>query len=173
MRRQVARAAALVGHFPALADAERERRVVVEEERRDVVVVDEEEDVGLLLPRAMRATGSKASKIGAQTGSLRLSRSKAKPMVGVCDAATPPMIVAILDSSSSTSAPSVDVAQAGLRQRLAHRVHVQAEHAGGELGALGDLSLRALLRRVGDRRGERGRDDDDAVVVGDDRRRPG
>ena len=40
---------------------------------------------------------------------------------------------------------SVDVAQPGLLQRLAHVVHVQAEHAGGE--------LRALLAFVGFARG--------------------
>ena len=48
-RRQLARAAAFVGHPELLADAEREVRVVIEEERRDVIVVDEEQHVGLLL----------------------------------------------------------------------------------------------------------------------------
>jgi hypothetical protein len=47
-RRQVARAAALVGHLPLLADAQREGRVVVEEEGRHVVVVDHQQDVRLL-----------------------------------------------------------------------------------------------------------------------------
>ena len=47
--RQIARAAAFVGHPVLLADAQREVRVVVEEERGDVVVVDEEQHVGLLL----------------------------------------------------------------------------------------------------------------------------
>src|ERR1700761_1405267 len=41
------------------------------------------------------AKGAKFSKIGAHTGSSRLFLSKAKPMVGVCEAAMPPMIRAI------------------------------------------------------------------------------
>ncbi len=47
-RRQGARAAALVGHFPSRADAERERRVMVEEERGGVIVVDHQQHVGPL-----------------------------------------------------------------------------------------------------------------------------
>ena len=47
--RQVALAAAFVGHLVLLANAQREGRVVVEEERSDVVVVDEEQHIGLAL----------------------------------------------------------------------------------------------------------------------------
>src|SRR6478735_7664270 len=45
---------------------------------------------------------------------------------------------------------SVDVAQAGLLERLAHLVHVEPQHAGGQLFALG-----ALVRFAGDRGFER------------------
>jgi hypothetical protein len=90
-RRQVARAAAFVGHLVLLAHAERESRVVVEEERGDVVVVDHEQHVGLALRQPAR-TGAKASKMGAQTGSSCLFLSKAKPMVGVCEQAMAPMM---------------------------------------------------------------------------------
>ena len=48
-RRQVARAAAFVGDRVAVADAEREGRVMIEEERGDVVVIDDEQNVGLLV----------------------------------------------------------------------------------------------------------------------------
>jgi hypothetical protein len=41
-------------------------------------------------------SGAKFSKIGAHTGSSRLLRSYAKPMVGVCDAAMPPMMRAMI-----------------------------------------------------------------------------
>jgi len=41
------------------------------------------------------ASGAKFLKIGAQTGSSRLLRSYAKPIVGVCDAAMPPMMRAM------------------------------------------------------------------------------
>ncbi len=37
-------------------------------------------------------TGAKASKMGAQTGSCCLFLSNAKPMVGVCEQATAPMM---------------------------------------------------------------------------------
>ena len=49
--------------------------------------------------------------------------------------------------SGSCGDGSIDVAQAGLLQRLAHLVHVQAEHAGGELVALVAFVGLALLRR--------------------------
>src|SRR6478736_6774405 len=42
---------------------------------------------------------------------------------------------------------SIDVAQAGLFQRLAHLVHVQAQHAAGQLGAL--LAFVGLARGGG------------------------
>src|ERR1700761_7618921 len=41
------------------------------------------------------ASGAKFSKIGAQTGSSRLFLSNAKPIVGVCEAAMPPIIRAM------------------------------------------------------------------------------
>src|SRR5580698_3779891 len=44
--------------------------------------------------------GAKFSKIGAQTGSFCLPASKAKPMVGVCETATPPMILAMAGSNA-------------------------------------------------------------------------
>ena len=40
-------------------------------------------------------TGSKAAKMGAQTGSSCFFWSKAKPMVGVCETAMPPMMRAM------------------------------------------------------------------------------
>jgi len=46
------------------------------------------------------ASGAKFSKIGAQTGSSRLFLSNAKPMVGVCEAAMPPMIRAMCATPS-------------------------------------------------------------------------
>jgi hypothetical protein len=44
-RRQLARAAALVGHRILLADAEREMRIVIKKERGDVIVIDEKQNV--------------------------------------------------------------------------------------------------------------------------------
>src|SRR5215831_14516438 len=41
------------------------------------------------------ASGAKFSKIGAHTGSSRLFRSYANPIVGVCEAARPPMMRAM------------------------------------------------------------------------------
>src|SRR6476659_2087461 len=41
------------------------------------------------------ASGANCAKIGAQTGSARLSRSYAKPMVGVCETAMPPTMRAM------------------------------------------------------------------------------
>src|SRR5579863_4221562 len=66
-------------------------------------------------------------------------------------------------------APSVDVFEAGFGERLTHLVHVEPEHAGGELGAL--VALVGFARRGGFGRLHRpfGRDDHDPVVVGDDR----
>jgi hypothetical protein len=44
-------------------------------------------------------SGANCSKIGAHTGSSRLSRSYAKPMVGVCETAMPPTMRAMPASS--------------------------------------------------------------------------
>ena len=91
-RRQVARAAAFVGDLVAVADAERERRVVIEEERRDVIVVDRSPARRAFAPRATRGSAQSALKIGPQTGSSGLCRSCANPIVGVCAVPIPPMI---------------------------------------------------------------------------------
>ena len=63
---------------------------------------------------------------------------------------------------------SVDVLQAGRLQRLAHLVHVEAQHAGRELGALLAFVGLARLGRIGHLLRYRGGNDDHAVVVGHD-----
>src|SRR5690349_391236 len=62
-------------------------------------------------------------------------------------------------------ASSIDVAQPRLFQRFAHLVHVQAQHAGRELGALLALVRFARGSRVQDLLRIGGRNDDDTVVV--------
>jgi hypothetical protein len=59
-----------------------------------VVVVDEEQDVRLR--RQPRLIGLYASKIGAHTGSSCFFLSYAKPMVGVCELAMAPTILAMM-----------------------------------------------------------------------------
>jgi len=49
---------------------------------------------GLAVLRATAAPARTPSKMGAQTGSFSLFLSNAKPMVGVCEHATAPMILA-------------------------------------------------------------------------------
>src|SRR6478735_6057287 len=89
-------------------------------------------------------TGSKALKMGAQTGSSCLFLSKAKPMVGVWEQATAPMMRAMMNPRES-----VDVTQARLGQRLTHGVHVQPEFARGEARPLAGLVGLAGFGRVG------------------------
>src|SRR6266702_7056106 len=62
----------------------------------------------------------------------------------------------------------VDIDEAGLGQRLAHIVHVEPEHAGGELLALALLIGLALFALGRDLTGILLPDNHDAVVVGDD-----
>src|SRR5271163_2106377 len=76
------------------------------------------------------------------------------------------------------TAPSVDIFEPRLFERLAHLVHVETEHAGGKLGALVALVGLARFRRLGGLSRPFGRHDDHPVIVGDDRvagihRRPG
>jgi hypothetical protein len=58
---------------------------VIKEERRYVVVVYGEQNIGAY-----------ASKIGFQMGSFSRRRSFANPIVGVCDVAIAPMILAMI-----------------------------------------------------------------------------
>src|SRR3984957_11887586 len=70
---------------------------------------------------------------------------------------------------TSFKEPSVDIFEPRLFERLAHLVHVEAQHAGGELQAL--VALVGFARRSGLGRLSRpfGRHDDHSVIVGDDR----
>src|SRR5689334_3145738 len=61
----------------------------------------------------------------------------------------------------------VDVNQARLLQRLAHIVHIEPEHAGGELLALAVLVGMALLAPGDDLGGVLAADDHNAVIVSD------
>ena len=62
----------------------------------------------------------------------------------------------------------VDIDEAGLRQRLAHLVHIEPEHAGGEYLALALLLRLALLTLGGDFGGILPADNDNAIIIGDD-----
>src|SRR5256885_1609070 len=64
--------------------------------------------------------------------------------------------------------PSVDVTEAGLFKGLAHLVHVQAQHAGSQLGALFALEALALLCGSQGFGGLGGGHADHAVIVGHD-----
>src|SRR2546426_9533644 len=83
--------------------------------------------------------GAKASKMGAQTGSSPLFLSWANPMVGVCEHATAPMMLAMSLSPWGRHRASVDVAKARLRELLAHLIDVETELAGGQPRPLGFL----------------------------------
>src|SRR5437763_9953781 len=61
----------------------------------------------------------------------------------------------------------VDIDEAGLLERLAHIVHVEAEHACGQLLALALLVGVAFFSPHHDVRGIAAADDHDAVIVGD------
>src|ERR1700722_17873384 len=70
---------------------------------------------------------------------------------------------------ASFTAPSVDIFEPRLFERLAHLVHVETEHAGGELQALVALVGLARFRRLGGPSRPFGRHDHHPVIVGDDR----
>ncbi len=64
---------------------------------------------------------------------------------------------------------SIDIAQSCLQERFAHVVHVEAENAGGKLGALVAFERLTRFGGFGDTRDPGCRDADYAVVVRDDR----
>src|ERR1700682_902971 len=61
----------------------------------------------------------------------------------------------------------VDIDEPGLLERLAHIVHVEPEHAGGELLALAVLVGKALFALRDDVGGILPPDHHDAIVIGD------
>src|SRR5690606_30157654 len=70
--------------------------------------------------------------------------------------------------ASTHRSGSVDVLEARFFERLAHLVHVEAEHAGGQLGALVGFVVFTRLGGIGHLGGDGGRYHDHAVIVGAD-----
>lgn len=95
---QVALATALVSDLIALADAERERRVMVEEERGHMVVVGHDHEIRRLdigQPLLDRREGLEDRGPDRAVLSLRLRSEGEADGGGVRDAATPPMMLAM------------------------------------------------------------------------------
>src|SRR5262245_47864679 len=95
---------------------------------------------------SQRRTGSYPAKIGAHTGSCCLLASSAKPMVGVCEEAMPPTIVATASAPPDVEAAALVEREAALGDALEPAAGTQISAEGIEVEAV-EIGLAARARR--------------------------